>query len=364
MEHRSHRPARITFASLAITALALACAGDNSPPAATVASGEPGARIMFTPDALWGVKRLANAPARFRPGGWSSEDVLWGIVGGRLTRLDTRTGAATTLPHEAWSIHAGTGVVGWRNARGTWMLRDGGEPVLIAPAAPDSASGFDGPPTLLWSPDGERALLGWTGEWDSVFDLLERDGGRRRLRTVMDGYYGNDAALWLDSTRVLFRVVAKGPAGGAPEYRESGWRGDLAVLDVRTGAYSRVTSVPDSLFRRVAGMHPNGVLVTELGPAGVRGHAFVDPHTWRSRPAALPKGRAFASRGGAAVVLLDSTADTTTALIVAGGDTTEVGRVPLDGEPVFSPSGRRGAMRTADGVMLLEAGAPGSAILP
>ena len=61
----------------------------------------------------WRVRLLEGAPPRFRPGGWSSEDVLWGLVGGRLTRLDTRTGETRTLPHEAWSIHAAAGVVAW-----------------------------------------------------------------------------------------------------------------------------------------------------------------------------------------------------------------------------------------------------------
>jgi hypothetical protein len=48
-----------------------------------------------------------------------------------------------------------------------------------------------------------------------------------------------------------------------------------------------------------------------------------DPRTWRRRPISLPTGRAFASSAGAA-------------------------------EPVFSPSGRRGALRTENGVMVFE----------
>lgn len=335
--------------------IAVAACADPGSHAGSDTSAPAGSVALPTADTTqWRTRRLEVAPAKFRPGGWSSEDALWGLVGGRLTRLDTRTGAVRTLPHEAWSIHAAAGVVAWRNGRGTWLLRDDGEPALVAPAGADSATGFDGPPTVLWSPDGSRALLAWAGEWDAAYDLLERDGSRRRLATTIPGYYGSNAALWLDSTRVLFQVVAKGPIAGEPEYRESGWRGDLAVLEVRNGAYRLVTTVPDSIFLRVAGPHPDGVLVTEWSSSGVRERWLYDPATWRRHPTSLPRGRAFASRAGAVVILRDSQSDTTGAVLVSGGKTMEIGRVPRDGEPAFSPSGRRGAIRTADGTMLLE----------
>ena len=348
--------ARWTTGSLrvGIVAALMACEESSSDgPRADSAAASHTVAPLATTGPEWHVRKLDVAPARFRPGAWSSEDVVWGIVGGRLTRLDTRTGAARTLPHEAWSIHGARDVVAWRNGSGTWMLRDGAEPVRLANER-DALTEFDGPPPPLWSSDGERALLAWRGEWDAEYDLVEKDGAKRRLTIALPGYFGNDAALWLDSTHVLFHTVAKGPIGGEPEYRESGWRGDLAVFDVRTGEYKLVASVPDSIFLRVAGMHPDGVLVTEFGPTGVRGHWLYDPTTWQRRPASLPKGRAFASRGGAIVILLENQADTTGAVLIAGGKTTEIGRVPRDGEPAFSPSGRRGAIGTTDGIMLLE----------
>lgn len=338
-----------------VTAVLVAC-GDTSSDSSRSDSARANDSIepRAVTKASWNVRALESAPARFRPGAWSSEDVLWGLVGGRLTRLDIRTGEVRTLPHDAWSLHGASGVIAWRNQRGTWLLREGAEPVLVAPAGADSTTGFDGPPILLWSQDGSRALLGWTGEWDTAYDLLERNGSKRRLTTTLSGYFGNSAALWLDSTRVLFQVVAKGPIGGEPEYRESGWRGDLALLDVRTGAYTRVTSVPDSIFLRVAGLHPDGILVTELGPQGPRGHWLYDPRSWQRRPTSLPNGRAFSARGGAIVVLLDSQSDSTSAVLVTGGASREIGVVPRDGEPAFTPSGRRGAARTSSGVVIFE----------
>lgn len=340
----SHARSIDIVALLALFACAERDSADSSDSAAATVVDMPMTAIPDEP--VWDVERLSNVPDRFRPGGWSAEDALWGLVRGRLTKLDVRTGAATTLPHEAWSLHGGAGVIGWRNASGAWMLRDGGKATLVA-----SSAGSDGPGAMLWSPDGSQLLISWPSEWDAVYDLVARDGSKRRLRTSLPDYFGTEAALWLDSTRVLFHVVAKGPLGGQPEYRESGWRGDLAVLDIRTGNYRRVTSVQDTITLRVAGLHPGGVLVAARGPEGVRRFWVYDIGTWRARSVAVPTGRAFSSAGGA-IVVLHAMGDSATAVLLTGPQRKELGRVALDGEPAFTPSGLRGAMRVAGGVVL------------
>ena len=326
-------------------------AGSETPVTAANASQSTGQAAL-----IWQVRRLAVAPGRFRPGGWTNEFTLWGLVRGRITRLDTRTGVVSTLPQNGWSFFNGRGVASWRNEKGTWMLRDGGKPILLAGLEPDPESGFDGPPTVLWSPDGSRALLAWRGEWDFRYRLHERGRPTRKLDVAIPGYFENDAVLWLDSTRVLFRIVANSPTGGEPTYRESGWNGALAVLDLSSGAYARVASTRDSTALLVAGRYFNDVLVTEWSSGAVLGHWFYDPLTWQRRPALIPKGRAFSSPAGAVVVLLNTSADSANAVLVSGPDTTELGRVSRDTEPAFSPSGRRGALRTDRGVVIFEGG--------
>lgn len=305
-------------------------------------------------DPVWQVVPLSTAPDRFRPGAWTDEIVLWGLARGRITKLNTETGAVSTLPQTAWSFFPGRGVASWRNEAGTWMLRDGGKPIRLAPPGVDSLSGFDGPPTALWSPDGSRVLLAWQGEGGSSYRVLESDGTIRTLEVATSGYYGNDAVLWLDSMRVLFQVVAKSSLTGDQSYRESGWRGALAVLDLHTGTYGIVANIRDSTFLRVAGRYRNDVLVTEWGSEGVRGHWFYDPKNWQRRPAPLPKGRAFSSPAGAAVILLAAVTDSVDAILVTASDTLELGRVAQDAQPAFSPSGRRGALRTGRGVIIFE----------
>jgi hypothetical protein len=307
------------------------------------------------PAIAWRIRQLEHAPARFRPGGWSDQHLLWGILGGQPARLDVESGAIRTVPVNAWSLHTAQNVASWRNESGTWLLRGDGAPVRIAGPEPDSATGFDGPPTILWSDDGARALLGWHGEGGSRYEVLEQNGDRSRVAIRIAGYSGDTPALWLDATHVLFTTVANGPLAGEPMHRESGWRGDFAVLDLAARAYSLVTHVPDGTFLRVAGHHQTAVLVTEWDSSGVRAHWLYDPRTWQRRPTTLPKGRAFAARAGAVVVLVDSPGDSSSAGLVIGRYTLQLGRVARDTEPVFTPRGDRGSVRTGKGVLLFEA---------
>jgi hypothetical protein len=359
---------RISTAVLAAVALGGCSPADTDAPPVEAASTVPSAALVSAeprgPAATWEVRTLNAAPARFRPGGWSSETMLWGTLGGRVASVDVGTGEVRALRAEAWSVAAARGVVSWRNAEGTWVLRDGAAPVRVA--AGEHPSGFEGPPGLIWSLDGQRAVLVWGAEWDSRHQVLERDGTIRDLETVLPGYFLNDAVLWLDSGRVLFRTVAMGPVGGEPEYRESGWRGDLAVLALATGDYHLVTQVPDHTYLHVGGLVPGGVLVTTWTSAGARsgyaggGHDIYEPDTWGGDPVPLPAGRAFGSAAGAIIVVLEPAAgvepsDVVEAMLIAAGDTVFLGMVAMDAEPVFSPAGRRAALRTADGRLLLVA---------
>jgi hypothetical protein len=338
--------------------IVVACADksrDSAVKPDTLATAAKVSRSNTASDPLWHVRALDVAPDRFRPGGWSDEILLWGLVRGRVTKLNTHTGAVSTRSETAWGLQTAPGVVSWRNEGGIWMLRDGGEAIRLAHAGVDSLSGADGLPTVLWSPDGSRALLSWQGEWDSHFRLLERDGSARTLEVAIPGYFGNAAMLWLDSARVLFQIVAKSSLGGDPTYRESGWRGALAVLDLRTGAYAQVANTRDSTALLVAGRYLNDVLITEWGSGAVRAHWFYDPRNWQRRPASLPRGRAYSSPAGAVVILLSGgVPDGADAVLVTASNTLELGRVSQDAEPVFSPSGRRGALRTGRGVIVFE----------
>jgi hypothetical protein len=363
---------RISILVILFTTLA-ACASPDTEDVAAAAAGVPkgvampAAEVVAHPESAWEVRTLNAAPARFRPGGWSTETVLWGILGGRVASVNVATGEVRALKAEAWSVAAAHGVVSWRNDDGTWVLRAGSQPVRVAGG--EHPSGFEGPPGLVWSPDGDRAILVRGAEWDSRHDLLERDGTIRELETSIPGYFLNDAALWLDSAHVLFRTVAMGPVGGEPDYRESGWRGDLAVLALGTGDYRLVTHVPDHTYLGVGGVIPGGILVTTWTTDRTRsgradgGHAVYEAGTWEQNPIVLPAGRAFGSAAGAIIVLVEPDSaeegiDLVEAVLIAAGETIPLGLTAMDAEPVFSPAGRRAALRMADGRLLLMLATP------
>ena len=302
------------------------------------------------PATNWRVDTIP-APVRFRPAGWTDDSTLWGLQRGRVTRLDVTTSQTEFYTQAAWSVHASRGVVGWRNENGTWLMHLGQEPRRIAGAVPDSATGFDGPPSILWSLDGQRALLGWHGEWDARYRVLEADGTLRDVETRIPGYFGNGAVLWLDDTRVLFHTVANAPVGKEPEYKESGWRGDLAVLDLAGATYRRVTDVADSIYLRVVGPYDGGVLAAERKGALLSGYWRYDTRTWARRMVTLPTGRAVASSADAVVMYGDAGADSSSAVLVSGARTIPLGTVARDAIPVFSPTGRRGAVATGAGLV-------------
>jgi hypothetical protein len=150
-------------------------------------------------------------------------------------------------------------------------------------------------------------LLSWTAEWDLHHELRREDGRLVVLDTNLPGYMLDAPALWLDSTRVLFTVVATGPRGGEPEYRESGWRGDLALLELHRSRGSPADSAPDS-FRRVTDvpdgqfLRPTGLLNGQVLCAD---GTLIDPRLWRVTAIDLPPGIAYGA-GSTVVVAGDS----------------------------------------------------------
>jgi len=191
-------------------------------------------------------------------------------------------------------------VVSWRNELGVWAMR--GDEGARRLAATVLVPGYDGPREVLWSPGGNRAVLSWTAEWDLHHALLG-GGGMTALATAIPGYMLDRAVLWLDSTRVLFQVVGNGPRGGEPEYRESGWRSDLAVLDLSPAAgtgddhttFRQVTEVPDGSFLHAAGLLGERLLVTEWADGRVVAHWLYDIVDWNRAAFSLPPGRAWAA---------------------------------------------------------------------
>lgn len=345
---------RVARLLLATALLAGGCGPDDDRTASAVDDRQSAGRdsVAAVPDSGIMASGRAGEPvvaelreAGFRPVAFQDSATLWGILRGRLARLELPAGRAEARPHSAWSLAAAPGVVSWRNETGTWGEREGDAPRRLAPT--ELMPGYEGPPDALWSPDGRRAVLTWSAEWDGHHELLGEDGERSTLATFEEGYMLDFPALWLDDRRVLFTMVAKAPRGGEPEYRESGWRGDLAVLDLANEEFRRVTDTPDSTWLRPTGLLGGRVLVREDGPRGLGRFWLYDPGDWTREPIDLPPARAAAA--GDAVVTLepaDAGGDAWEVRLRAGGRTTELGRAAdPDLLPAISRDGRSIALR-------------------
>jgi hypothetical protein len=281
--------------------------------------------------------------------------MLWGLVRDSITVVNVISGRARTYAETGWAVQATNDIVSWHNANGTWLMR-GTEAPRLLPMHNGVA-----PSSVMWSPDGRRAILAWEDEGRAHQEVYESMGTHRSIDPRIAGYYGDRAALWLDSSRVLFEIVASAGRDGTTGYKESGWRGDLAVLDVESGNYARVTSARDGEYLRVAGRLGGGVLVTQWDGTGVIRHWRYDTTSWTRSVTDLPSGRAFASASGATVVLTDAEGDSATAVLVVpriGGQANEtgslaLGKVARDAQPAFAPGGAIGSVHTASGVVLL-----------
>lgn len=134
--------------------------------------------------------------------------------------------------------------------------------------------------------------------------------------TGLRGHFLTSAWDWLDRDRILFSVQASQDRQGRAEYSESGGaRGELAMLDLRTDAFTLVAQAEDRVFLRpLARWGPRGLLVGEGQRDGryLRRYWVYDTETWSRREVPIP--------GGTGMVV----ADTTRAFVFAiGPDGTE-----------------------------------------
>lgn len=304
------------FASAAIAALACSAPADDgssdSPPSsdARPAAAETPTRWVPT----------RSIEDRFRAFAWGAGDTLWGIARGRLAFAP---GDGSLRRHDivAWDVHATpAGTISWTDERGLHVRTEGRTRIVERP--PGIGNEHTGP-EVLWSPNGRRALLTWTGEGGTRHSLLE-DHAHRILDAHVDGYMAGAAALWLDDDRVLLHVTAHAGRSGATEYRESGYRADIALLRVQADSIRLVTSAADGEYLVIEGLlHRDTVLigVRREDAAPVR-HYALDTRAWHLTPRLDTSGAAAASTGAIAVLRPHgaAVAEPTFQLLIIGRD--------------------------------------------
>lgn len=274
----------------------------NAAPAATA----PDSQVA------WTVRPILNTPRYFVLSEWVDDATLWGLAGENPVDIDVRTRAGT-----AWAVRASgarrspdRSTLAWGDASGIWIMRRGGRPrrLLTYASLPQVPAG-DPTNDVHWAPNGRRLLTSWRDEGNVTYALVDTlNGTLEPFATRLAGYGAPSAVLWLDDRRILFTAPAIASKDGPTDYRESGWRADLAVHDLGLHTYEKVTDVPDGVFLHVADAFSDTVVVMRrTGGETLATFSLFDTRTWQERPTGLTRGSSIAvTRDGARAVIFRS----------------------------------------------------------
>jgi hypothetical protein len=260
----------------------------------------------------WTVRPVVNAPRYFELSGWVTNDTLWGLAGSNPIDIHARSGAG-----RPWGIRASGGrrspdrsALAWVDTTGVWIMRRRGSPRRILrfsslPQRPAGDPTFD----IHWAPNARRLLTSWAEEGGVTHALVDTaSGGLEPLALRIAGYSPPTLALWIDDRRILFTVRATGGKDGTTGYRESGWRGDIALHDLGTHQFELVTSVPDGTFLEPVAAWADTVLaMRRLSGDTLATFSLFDVRAWTEIPSGLPRGTGIAtSRDGERVAVFRS----------------------------------------------------------
>jgi hypothetical protein len=246
-------------------------------------------------EVAWSVRPIVNAPRFFVLSEWVNDATLWGLAGDNPVDIDVRTGAGT-----AWGVRASgarrspdASALAWGDASGLWIMRRGGRPRRILTYSSISQPP-PGDPTndIRWAPNGRRLLTSWRDEGIVTHVLVDTtSGGFESINTRLPGYSEAAAPLWLDDRRILFSTAALAAKDGSAGYRESGWRADIAVHDLGTHSYEKVTDVPDGTFLDIAGELTDTIVVRRRVTGDTLWtFSLFDTRMWQETPTGLPRG--------------------------------------------------------------------------
>jgi hypothetical protein len=294
-----------------LLALVSACAEEQHPPRIardTIVTQRP----QMDSQVPWTVRPVVNAPRFFALSGWVNDGTLWGLAGDNPVDIDVRTGAGA-----AWRVRASGAVrspdhsaIAWGDPTGLWIMRRGGRARRILTYASISQPP-PGDPTneIRWAPNGRRLLTSWRDEGTVTHVLVDTtSGGFELIDTRLPGYGEAGGPLWLDDRRILFSTAALAAQDGSTGYRESGWRADIAVHDLGTHTYEKVTDVPDGTFLYLEGALADTVVARRRTTGDTLStFSLLDTRAWQEFPTNLPAGSSIAiARDGLRAAVLRS----------------------------------------------------------
>lgn len=237
---------------------------------------EPNPSVLADADRV--AREVPGLPKYTRVVGWVDDSTVLALAGSNPIAFDVRTGAYRALGKNAWwaLLSPDRSLLAYRDEGGVHVVKasqkEWGQEVVTLPTGgerqPRSVVG------VWWSPDGSRLLAADEAEevgqayW--VFDLKGR--AYQALNTDQAGYYGAAAAGWLDTDRIAFTQAASRSRSGATEYREAGYRADLAVFNLADGSYKRLSDVADGVFLQARQVMGTSILAHRSEENAAQGH--------------------------------------------------------------------------------------------
>ncbi|MDQ4079725.1 MAG: hypothetical protein M3125_03130 [Gemmatimonadota bacterium] len=342
-----------------------ACAEQQPRESRPAADTPPPAVAARDSEVPWIVRPIVNAPRFFVLSGWVNDGTLWGLAGDNPVDIDVRTGAGTARRvRVSGAVRSpDNAALAWGDPSGLWIMRRGGHARRILTYSSISQPP-PGDPTneLRWAPNGRRLLTSWRDEGIVTHVLVDTtSGGFEPIYTRLPGYGEAAKPLWLDDRRILFSTAALAAKDGSTGYRESGWRADIAVHDLGTHTYEKVTDVSDGTFLDLAGELPDTIVVRRRTTGDTLWtFSLFDTRTWEERPTALPRGSSIAvAQGGLRAAVLRPN-DRMSEVIIRSrrAGTPDAAPVFIPGRitgTAWSPNGRSFAVST-----LAEAQVPGT----
>ena len=284
---------RVCIAAILVVPL-LAC-DSPSPEPRTDARPNGSNTTRSDSQVAWTVRPIVNAPHYFVLSDWVTNDTLWGLAGSNPIDIHAVSGAG-----RPWGVRASGArrspdgsAVAWVDTTGIWIMRRGRPAHRILrfsslPRRPAGDPTFD----IHWAPNGRRLLTSWAEEGSLTHALVDTaSGGFEPLALRIPGYAPPAAALWLDDRRILFTVRANSGKDGTTGYREAGWRADIAVHDLGTHQFERVTSMADGVFLEAVAAWGDTILaVRRVVGDTLATFSLFDARTWNESRSALPRG--------------------------------------------------------------------------
>lgn len=180
---------------------------------------------------------------------------LIGLSGTKVIKFDLETKEKTNIIDNAWNafLSPDQSMIAFYNGDGVRIVKlDGKEVVSLGRVWQSEGQDYGTAGEIIWSPDSSKILINYHYEWFTDMYIADVETGKvERLDLGENGKFLTFAVGWVADDQIILQQHANRPAdGGEPEYREAGYRSDLAIVKPDGSGFSLLTHSEDDQFIR------------------------------------------------------------------------------------------------------------------